>query len=44
MQENLVKYYIQLITQLSYVYLLIYFQVIVRSKRTSFVILDTNEI
>ena len=44
MQENLVKYYIQLITQLSYVYLLIYFQVIVRSKRTSFVILDTNEV
>ena len=44
MQENLVKYYIQLIAQLSYVYLLIYFQVIVRSKRTSFVILDTNEI
>ena len=44
MQQNLVKYYIQLITQLSYVYLLIYFEVIVRSKRTWFVILDTNKI
>ena len=44
MQQNLVKYYIQLITQLSYVYLLIYFQVIVRNKRTWFVILDTNKI